>query len=182
MHKSQTHHASCVYNRYVCLRVCVWVILNRKKCLHFIFGKVQRSNPVKKWYVTPTCCGLRSRSYGRPLSHILFCALLFLWSAHKTINISGDFRLWGRSWSCGRFINNDCQRRLLIVCVCGCSCVCACGCVLCSCGKSRQLACMRDNLTSSHSSLTQNLLWLFLLLLLPQFDMLLLCVGSSMWE
>lgn len=103
---------------------CVWVILNRKKCLHFIFGKVQRSNPVKKWYVTPTCCGLRSRSYGRPLSHILFCALLFLWSAHKTINISGDCRLWGRSWSYGRFINNDCQRRLLIVCVCAVAHVC----------------------------------------------------------
>lgn len=124
MHKSQTHHASCVYNSYVCLRVCMWVILNRKKCLHFIFGKVQRSNPVKKWYVTPTCCGLRSRSVGRPLSHILFCALLFLWSVHKTINISGDFRLWGRSWSCGRFINNDCQRRLLIVCVCAVAYVC----------------------------------------------------------
>lgn len=149
--------------------MCVWVILNRKKCLHFIFGKVQRSNPVKKWYVTPTCCGLRSRSVGRPLSHILFCALLFLWSAHKTINISGDCRLWGRSWSYGRFINNDCQRRLLIECVCVrllmCVCVWVCV-VLCSCGKSRQLACMRDNLTSSHSSLSQNLLWLLLLLLL----------------
>lgn len=109
VHKSHTMHHILYKIWYFSLSTCVYELFLIVK---IIFGKVQRSNPVKKCYVTPTCRVLLSLD---AFFLLFLCAFLALIRAHKTINVSGGCQR--RSWTCGGFINND------RVCVCVWECV-----------------------------------------------------------